>query len=620
LFHKAELFAIMKLNSIEWYQEGRVSLLKSISASVQQFAEAIAIAIGVEVEIVDNELTIIGGTGTYIHKRGQKEEAGKVDGNYLYARVLRTGNTEYIEDAQKEAFYSLPVDGQILELAEICTPIKIDSTIIGIIGLVALNEQQKAVLLDKERKMVVFVEKMAELLAAKAYQRSILSEVEVSNNEMTTILETTHEGIFAINRNGYIKHSNSIAETLFSTTKGDIIGSHINKFMMGCPALEVIRTGIGYTENEEIYKRGNSSLHLIVTAKPFFSNNEVNGVVLSFRDISEAEKLVYKINTRALKYTFDDILGESDAIRRAKNQALLTARGNSTVLIMGESGTGKEMFAKAIHYASPRAKQPFVSVNCGAIPENLLESELFGYEKGAFTGASEKGKIGKFEMASGGTIFLDEIGDMPLHLQVKILHVLQNMRYERVGGNKTVIVDVRVIAATNKDLEAMIREGTFREDLYYRLSVIPMNIPPLRERKGDIRLLMNHFLEKYKTFMNRKITGFDKDAEQAYLNYDWPGNVRELENAVEYGTNMAFGDVIGLDALPARLLKREAPPITIGEMDLPLTEQIRHYEREIILNKLNKHRNDSNVKDVVAKELGLSRATLYRKLAELNIR
>lgn len=620
MFHKAELFAIMKLNSIEWYQEGRVSLLKSISASVQQFAEAIAIAIGVEVEIVDNELTIIGGTGTYIHKRGQKEEAGKVDGNYLYARVLRTGNTEYIEDAQKEAFYSLPVDGRILELAEICTPIKIDSTIIGIIGLVALNEQQKAILLDKERKMVVFVEKMAELLAAKAYQKSILSEVEVSNNEMTTILETTHEGIFAINRNGYIKHSNSIAETLFSTTKGDIIGSHINKFMMGCPALEVIRTGIGYTENEEIYKRGNSSLHLIVTAKPFFSNDEVNGVVLSFRDISEAEKLVYKINTRALKYTFDDILGESDAIRRAKNQALLTARGNSTVLIMGESGTGKEMFAKAIHYASPRAKQPFVSVNCGAIPENLLESELFGYEKGAFTGASEKGKIGKFEMASGGTIFLDEIGDMPLHLQVKILHVLQNMRYERVGGNKTVIVDVRVIAATNKDLEAMIREGTFREDLYYRLSVIPMNIPPLRDRKEDIRLLMNHFLEKYKTFMNRKITGFDKDAEQAYLNYDWPGNVRELENAVEYGTNMAFGDVIGLDALPARLLKKEASPIVIGEMDLPLTEQIRHYEREIILNKLNKHRNDSNVKDVVAKELGLSRATLYRKLAELNIR
>lgn len=597
-----------------------MSLLKSVSASVQQVAEAIAIAIGLEVEIVDEELTIIGGTGEYTKKRGQKEEAGKVDGNYLYARVLRTGNTEYIEDAQKEKYYSEPEDGSIMELAEICTPIKIDGRIIGIIGLVALNEKQKSILLDKERKMVVFVEKMADLLAAKASQTAILNDVEMSNNEMTTILETTHEGIFAINKNGYIRHSNSIAEALFQTTKGDIVGSHINKFMMGSPALEVIRTGIGYTENEEIYKRDTGTLHLIVTAKPFYGDNDRSGVVLSFRDIAEAEKLVYRINTRALKYTFDDILGESESIKRAKNQALLTARGNSTVLIMGESGTGKEMFAKSIHYASSRAKHPFVSVNCGAIPENLLESELFGYEKGAFTGASDKGKIGKFELASGGTIFLDEIGDMPLHLQVKILHVLQNMRYERVGGNKTIIVDVRVIAATNKDLEAMIREGTFREDLYYRLSVIPMHIPPLRERKADIKLLMYHFLDKYNTFMSRKITGFEKEAELAYLDYDWPGNVRELENAIEYGTNMAFGDTIGMDALPSRLLKGESSLITIEDMELPLAEQIKFYEREIISRKLKKHRHAFNSKDVVAKELGLSRATLYRKLSELDIR
>ena len=216
-------------------------------------------------------------------------------------------------------------------------------------------------------------------------------------------------------------------------------------------------------------------------------------MVISFRDIEEAQKLVYNINTRALKYTFEDIMGESEAIRRAKNQALLTARGNSTVLITGESGTGKEMFAKAIHYASSRAKGSFVTVNCGAIPENLLESELFGYEKGAFTGASDKGKPGKFEIANSGTIFLDEIGDMPLHLQVKLLHVLQNMRFERVGGNKVIIVDVRVIAATNRDLEAMIKDGTFREDLYYRLSVIPLTIPPLRGRRSDIRLLIAPF-------------------------------------------------------------------------------------------------------------------------------
>lgn len=289
------------------------------------------------------------------------------------------------------------------------------------------------------------------------------------------------------------------------------------------------------------------------------------------------------------------------------------------MLITGESGTGKEMFAKAIHYASPRGEGPFVTVNCGAIPENLLESELFGYEKGAFTGASDKGKAGKFEAANGGTIFLDEIGDMPPHLQVKILHVLQNMRFERVGGNKNIIVDVRVIAATNKDLESMIREGTFREDLYYRLSVIPLTIPPLRERRDDIKLLMYHFLRKYNTFMNRKITGFTKEVEDLYINHDWPGNVRELENAVEYGTNMAFGDTIGMDEVPARLLRNEENVMKFQDTNLPLSEQVKRYEKEIITRKLKKYGTSGNAKDTVAKELGLSRATLYRKLTELNI-
>ncbi|MBR0597131.1 sigma 54-interacting transcriptional regulator [Sinanaerobacter chloroacetimidivorans] len=596
-----------------------MSLLKEIAPSVQQVAEAIAIAIGVEVEIVDNQLTIVGGTAVYTNRIGQKEEAGELDGNYLYARVLRSGMTEYVADAISDQYYGNPGDGYN-ELAEICTPIKSDNQIIGIIGLVALNEQQKAILLDKNRSMVTFVEKMADLLAAKVMQKVALNNIELSMNEMATVLETTHEGIFAIDSKGYIRHCNYMAEELFKTTKDDMIGSHISKFMRGTPALEVLRSGNGYTENEEVYTNDRGSFHFIVTAKPFFTESKVAGVVISFRDIEEAQKLVYNINTRALKYTFDDIMGESEAIRRAKNQSLITARGNSTVLITGESGTGKEMFAKAIHYSSSRAKGPFITVNCGAIPENLLESELFGYEKGAFTGANDKGKFGKFELANGGTIFLDEIGDMPLHLQVKILHVLQNMRFERVGGNKVIIVDVRVIAATNKDLEEMIREGTFREDLYYRLSVIPLTIPPLRGRRSDIKLLMYHFLNKYNTFMNKKIKGFTEEVERLYESYDWPGNVRELENAVEYGTNMAFGDTIGIDAVPARLLKDELNLIQIEDSDLPLSEQVRFYEKEILLRKLKKYGSNSNAKDRVAKELGLSRATLYRKLAELDIK
>lgn len=598
-----------------------MSLLKEIAPSVQQVAEAIAIAIGVEVEIVDNQLTIVGGTSIYGQRIGEKEEAGELDGNYLYARVLRTGNTENIADAQNDQTYGTSVDAfGSYELAEICTPIKADEQIIGIIGLVALNESQRAILLDKNRSMVTFVEKMADLLGAKAVQKKALNNVELSMSEMYTVLETTHEGLFAIDARGYIKHCNYMAEELFKTIKNDMIGSHISKFMRGTPALEVLRSGIGYTENEEVYNNERGSFHFIVTAKPFFSEKTVvAGVVISFRDIEEAQKLVYNINTRALKYTFEDIMGESEAIRRAKNQALLTARGNSTVLVTGESGTGKEMFAKAIHYASSRAKGPFITVNCGAIPENLLESELFGYEKGAFTGASDKGKYGKFELANCGTIFLDEIGDMPLHLQVKLLHVLQNMRFERVGGNKVIIVDVRVIAATNKDLEVMIKDGTFREDLYYRLSVIPLTIPPLRGRRTDIKPLMYHFLNKYNTFMNKKIIGFTEEVEYIYEAYDWPGNVRELENAVEYGTNMAFGDKIGIDAVPNRLLKNDTNTIEIEESDLPLNEQVKFYEKEILTRKLKKYGNSSNAKDLVAKELGLSRATLYRKLSELDL-
>ena len=595
-----------------------MSVLSGIRKSVQQVAEAISIALGVEVEIVDNKLNILGGTGPYRDQIGQKEEGGDVEGEYLYARVLRSGVTQYVEDARKDEDYDVTGKGYTVsgELAEICTPIVLDGKIIGIIGLVAFSEEQKRILADKNRNMTDFVEKMADLLAAKADQQETLENVEVSRNEMSTVLETTHEGIFALDQKGYVKHCNNRAATLFDTTKRDLIGRHISKLMPGSPAIKVLETGRGYTENEEIFKVDGGQHHFIVTVKPFCNGDEIDGVVVSFRDITEAQKLVYNFSTRAIKNTVDDIIGTSEKIMIAKKQALITARGNSTVLITGESGTGKEMFAKAIHYASSRSDHPFITVNCGAIPENLLESELFGYEKGAFTGASEKGKAGKFELADGGTIFLDEIGDMPLHLQVKILHVLQNMRFERVGGSKSIIVDVRVIAATNKNLEKLIDEGKFREDLYYRLSVIPLSIPPLRERREDIKMLMYHFLRKYNTVMNRKITGFSPAVEDLYLNHDWPGNVRELENAVEYGTNMAFGDTIDIDEVPARIMKKEEEIVKFKNLDKPLAEQIKLDEREIITRKLKQH---NGVKDAVARELGLSRATLYRKLSELDI-
>ena len=600
--------------------EDIMSRLLKISESVQQVAEAIALSIGVETEIVDQDLTIVGGTGAYRRRIGAKEEFGQVNGNYLYARVMRSGVTEFVEDAAHDKNYgSSSVQGEIVELSEVCTPIKIEEEIIGIIGLIAFDEYQRKILINKKKSLIQFIEKMADLLASEALSSEMHERVRITKEEIAAILETVHEGILGLDKQGYINHCNSASEVLLQLPREEILKKHISTFMPGAIALDVLKTGKGYTDNEEIYNTPKGKFHFIVTVKPIVNLSHISGAVISFRDIEEAQKLVYNMSQRTLKYTFDDIIGESDEVRKIKNQALLISRGSSTVLITGESGTGKEMFAKAIHYASSRSKGPFITVNCGAIPENLLESELFGYEKGAFTGANEKGKLGKFELANGGTIFLDEIGDMPLHLQVKLLHVLQNMRFERVGGNRTIIVDVRVIAATNRDLEEMITDGKFREDLYYRLSVIPLNIPSLKLRKDDILLLAQHFLKKYNIFMNKTINDFTEEVTKIYYHYEWPGNVRELENAVEYGVNMTFGDKIGIDAVPSRLLRKDHIATTVIDNGLPLNEQVRLFEKELLLKKLKEYGNTQNAKLKIAEDLGVSRATLYRKLSELEI-
>lgn len=579
-------------------------------------AEAISLAVGIETEIVDDELTIVGGTNLYRERLGEKEESGKIENNFLYGRVLREGETAVVEDARRDITYDYStVMGTTQELAEICTPIKAKGKIMGIIGLVAFTEDQQQHLLKNRDSMILFVERMADLLASKALETEALLKIKTIQNEIMTILETIHEGMLAIDEKGHINYCNSNAEVLLRTPRENIIGKHLSYFMPNAPALKVLEEGEGYTENEEIYKKGYNNFHFIVTARGISGKAKPRGVVISFRDIVEARKLIYNMSEMSMSYTFEDIVGTSDSIVMVKKQAYQVARGYSTVLITGESGTGKELFARAIHYSSPRKKGPFITVNCGAIPETLLESELFGYERGAFTGAKEKGKVGKFELADGGTIFLDEIGDMPLHLQVKLLHVLQNRRFERVGGNKTILVDVRVIAATNKNLEEMISHKKFREDLYYRLSVIPLKIPPLRERQDDILLLKDYFLKKYNTFLNKNIKGFSKQVEELYRTYNWPGNVRELENAVEYAVNMTFSNEIELDAVPPRIRNYYGTPRP-GEKELTLQDRLKRLEKDIFLKKIAEKGETQNAKLEIAKELGISRATLYRKLAE----
>jgi len=590
--------------------------LTDIKETTQQVAEAISLAVGLETEIVDHQLTIVGGTGYYEKRLGQKEELGKLESNFLYARVLREGKTVFVKEALKDMNYDpLTRLGKRQELAEICTPIITGNKTIGVIGLVAFTKEQQQHLLIERDQLKPFVERMAELLGAKAAEHMMINRLEQTREEMATILETIHEGMVAVDSQGFIEYCNSNAAVLLRKTPEELVKQPLETVMPGTGALEVLKTGKGYTEQEEILKTGSRYFHFIVTAKPMMNGDQIRGMVISFRDIVEARKLVYNLSEMSITYTFDDIIGDSEIMQKSKMRALQVSMGASTVLITGESGTGKELFARAIHYASDRRKGPFITVNCGAIPETLLESELFGYEKGAFTGARDKGKVGKFELADSGTIFLDEIGDMPLHLQVKLLHVLQNRRFERVGGNKTIQVDVRVITATNRNLEEMMLEKLFREDLYYRISVIPLHLPPLRERREDILMLSRYFLNKYNGFMNKKIRDFSQSVQQLFMKYGWPGNVRELENAVEYGVNMTFADEIQLDAVPPKLQHLTADNGT-HLTGSTLQDLIKSTEKEILAQKIGEYGSSHESKLIIARELGVSRATLYRKLAE----
>lgn len=310
---------------------------------------------------------------------------------------------------------------------------------------------------------------------------------------------------------------------------------------------------------------------------------------------------------------FNSIITQCESFQRVIKRAMKVAKNDASVLIVGESGTGKDIFARAIHNESRRSEGPFIAINCGAIPDTLLESELFGYAPYAFSGASKNGKVGKFKLADKGTIFLDEIGDMPLNLQVKLLRVLQERVVIPVGSNKITEVDVRVISATNKDLDKLVIAGKFREDLYYRLNVIPLEIPPLRERTSDISLLSLFFMKKYSAYYGVPTPKISEEVNEKLLSYDWRGNVRELENTIEYIINVLGEDKVVLEShLPKRMKNRE-------ESSNDDIKSIASVEKELILKALKKFGGSTEGKEQIARALGLSLSTLYRKMEKYNI-
>ncbi|CAB1239561.1 sigma-54 interaction domain-containing protein [Clostridium sp. MT-14] len=402
----------------------------------------------------------------------------------------------------------------------------------------------------------------------------------------------------------------------FQITLKDLEDSQVENIIPNSKLPDVIKTGI--PENEKIYKFNDKTKVIIHSIPLLYGNQLIGGMSLFTSESFDNTDMANKFNSINAsfhaKYNFNDILVNSTSGKKCKKMAEKFALSNFTVLITGESGVGKEMFAHAIHNKSKRRLNPFVKVNCAAIPENLAESELFGYDSGSFTGASKEGKCGKFELANGGTIFLDEIGDIPLVLQAKLLRVLQENEVERIGSNKIINIDVRVIAATNCDLKKKVLQGTFRKDLFYRLNFLNLEIPPLRERKGDIDILVesiqNRFYQKYNI---KKY--FPDNILKVLSSYDWPGNIRELTNILGRIMVTSKNKVITMDDLPEFLLEdNHQNDLNENNKDKLLKNSIHETESKLIMNTLIK--NNFN-KSKTAETLGIPRMTLYRKLKKL---
>ncbi len=447
----------------------------------------------------------------------------------------------------------------------------------------------------------------------------------LTNEILETIIDCAYEWIVVVDTDGQIVYINQNYCQFLEIEKGDALGRHVTEVIENSRMHIVARTG-----KEEIadlqYIKGN---YMIANRIPLFSNGRLFGALgtVIFRDTKEwnrmnshIKSLLPKLQTylqdwnesSGAKYTLQDIKSVSTAMHELKQKVKSVASGDISVLIRGESGTGKELFAHSIHILSPRSHQPFIKVNCGAIPEHLLESELFGYEEGAFTGAKKGGKKGKFVLAHGGTIFLDEIGDMPLNMQVKLLRVLQEKEVESVGSLKPIPVDVRVIAATNRPLEKMIEEKRFREDLFYRIHVVPFKIPPLRERPEDIPYLTDYFLEKISRRAGKRVTTIDEEVRRVFDRYHWPGNLRELENVVEAAVHLTDGERITLSSLPESLMGD--PKVLIGQ--LSLKEILEETEKRILERTLEQFHHD---KLEAAKALGISKSSMYEKIKKYRL-
>jgi len=514
---------------------------------------------------------------------------------------------QYILNALKsgDSYSNLPLNfskknEQTMNVLASITPLKPPGK--GIVGAVLIFRDTK--------EMTSLVESLR--------QKTI--EIMDEKNKLESIFNSRLEGTFTIDKDWVITSFNASAERITGYSSGEAIGKkcweifHCNKCRKNCH-MDCTMSSQETTINNELIivtKQGKQVPVRVNTAPLFKSDGKQVGAVETFQDISEIKNLTTHLEER---YHFENIIGNSKAMQKIYVLLESVSNTNSTVLITGESGTGKELVARAIHLNSERKSGPFMAINCSAFAETLLESELFGHEKGSFTGAVRT-KLGRFELAQNGTLFLDEIGDLSQTVQVKLLRVLETRQFERVGGTKSIDMDVRIITATNKDLQEEVKSGRFREDLYYRLNVINIHLPPLRERMEDFPLLIEHFLDKFRKKFNKPIKGISAAAFKLLQNYHWPGNIRSLENVLEHAFVLCHNKIIQTECLPERLWYTRGKERDVFDDVDKLENPLENAEKILIQNllkKFNGHRGKT------AESLKINKATLWRKMKKYKL-
>ena len=582
--------------------------LRDIKDVVQQFAEAGKAALGLDIEIIDEDRRFLAGTGRIKDILGKEL---KKDGTI--SRFIFEKNEDFLlvnDPGHDEKCMGCDRYGTCQYLKAIYTTIKHEGRTIGVIGIAATDKEQEKLILGHEKEMLDFLDKIGKLISTKVQEREILKQIDTYTKMMDTVFDNINRGAVIVSKDFSIIKANKYIVKRLGLETNEIQDRKLDDVFQGI----IMDGSVGDLDKlkyEDLYyQKGDIKMDLLYASTPVFVNDEIEVVLYFFEDYKVAKRFAISLTEQKDNITLNDIVGKDISIVEFKNKVRKVSKTDSTIMLIGETGTGKELFARSIHNESKRRSKPFVAINCGAMPEALIESELFGYEKGAFTGADKSGRHGKFYFADKGSIFLDEVENMPIYLQQKLLRVLERKEVDRIGSTSPISIDVRIIAATNVDLKEMVERREFREDLYHRLNVIPLKIPPLRDRGEDMLFISEYFIAKFSEKFSKNIFGLDNEVKQVFKNHEWKGNVRELQNTIEYAMNMVKGDYIDMQNLPIQFREKTL------NTELKTLDEV---EKAHIIKALNEYGWTEEGRILAAKYLGTSRSTIYRKIKKYNL-